>query len=264
MKKILILLLILPLLLCSCATGDISCGVDGENNAFLFLSLQADWSGATDDMKEEIRRGFIAIADHFENKLGFEVEQSITKVSADLNMRLVRPAATPEEAFQELESILTDEALTPFTEVKMQMVPGEHFSGYRVDVTLDAAGFLSAMSLDHFPASLAQYITQSISDSQVTMQLTLPGEEAVASSVTPTLENGVATVSSPVSFTETTSLSLTTATNTSGETAESLESQVKSTQTRLWIFGGLLVLFVAGLVVSIFCMREKNPADYDW
>ena len=139
--KALIFIVSAALLLCSCATGDISCGVDGENNAFLFLSLQADWSGATDDMKEEIRRGFIAIADHFENKLGFEVEQSITKVSADLNMRLVRPAATPEEAFQELESILTDEALTPFTEVKMQVVPGEHFSGYRVDVTLDPEGW---------------------------------------------------------------------------------------------------------------------------
>ncbi|MBR4865068.1 MAG: hypothetical protein IKU11_00160 [Clostridia bacterium] len=264
MKKIFILLLILPLLLCSCATGNISCGVDGENNAFLSLALQADWSGATDDMKEEIRQGFIAIADHFENELGFEVHKTITRVTADLDMRMVRPAATPEEAFRELETILTNEALTPFTEVNMQAVPGNHFSGYRAEVTLDAAGFLSAMSLDHFPASLAQYITQSITDSQVILQLTLPGDEAAASSVTPTLENGVVTVSSPVSFTETTFLSLTAATNVSGETSETLEAEAKSIQTRIWIFGGLLVLFAAGLAVSIFCIREKDPSDYDW
>lgn len=210
MKRLWIILLLLCVLLTGCAQTAISCGVDREMNAFLTLEHTAQWDDANETMAGEIMTGMELLAAHYRNKLGFTVEETYTETGCILRATMTRKAESYDEAFRELETMLTDEAITPFVQVDSQQTKDGDVSGYELAVTLDAGNVLSSLGLENLPGDMQMYLRDAIANSSATVSLTLPAAEVLNGAETATLEDSMASITAEADLQGQTTLELST------------------------------------------------------
>lgn len=267
MKKFVAALLLLAVvLLAGCTETKIICGVDEEKNAFLQITMEADWTGVAISMGQRYRSGFRELARYYRDELGFAVEEDYTENGCTLTAELKRPADSYESAFRELETMLTDSSITPFLQVStVQETQGE-VQGFGLDVTLDTGRILEHLGTEDMPSDLREYFRQSIEASAAQLQLVLPGNEVVSGHDTATVEDKAVRTQKDVNLTGQTALSLSTrAIVRDGQIVttahEDQEARLQNWGQSVWICAGIfalaLILWGALLVTS---RRKKAHA----
>lgn len=262
-KRITVLLLLLALLLTGCTQTEIACGVDGEKNAFLTIRMELDWSDASPTLGQNLQSGFQKLADHYERKLGFAVEEEYTKTGGTLTMTLKRPAGSYEEAFSELEAMLTDETITPFLQVSMTRQTQDEVQGFGMEVTLDTGRILENLGTEVLPGDLREYFDQGLEQSTARLSLVLPASDLVSGPEGTLCENGTAQAQIPVNLTGQTSLKLSTravirdgcvVTNAQELHTASIHSLERTVQ----IAGAILALALILLGILLLTGRRKK------
>ncbi len=268
MKKLWILLLPVILLLTGCAQTQISCGIDGDKNAYMTMEITASWEAAPERDHPYLEYGFEQIRKHYEYKLGFEPEiEEFTATGCHLKMTRRRPGGTYEEAFRELEAMLTKDTITPFMQVQTEFVREGQVEGYGAELTVDAGSFTEAMGIGDLAKDLSVFFQKGLDESTATLTLELPGTEVLDSSGNAVAENGRVKVTVPIDLKGKTTLSLSTLGVTeNGEFAplaqktleEACARQEKEFHAWAMATAGAAALLVICLAVFLFVRIGKN------
>lgn len=264
MKKMVAALLVLAVvLLAGCTDTTIICGVDAERNAFLQITMEADWTGVAISMGQRYRSGFRELARYYRDELGFAVEEDYTENGCTLTAELKRPADSYASAFQELETMLTDSSITPFLQVgAVQETQGE-VQGFGLDVTLDTGRILEHLGTEDMPRDLREYFQQGIEASTAQLQLVLPGNEVVSGPDTATAAGKTVRAQTDVNLTGQTALSLSTrAIVRDGQIVttahEDQAARLQSWEQSVWICAGIFALALILWGVLLVTGRRKK------
>lgn len=265
MKKAILagIFILLALLLAGCTQTQIVCGVDEEKCAFLSISVEADWSGMGNVLRQDLEDGMNLIAKHYETELGFTVEKQYTDDSGSLQMTLRRPEESYEAAFEKLKALLTDEKLTPFLEVNLQHTDHDEVQGFGMDVTLDTGRLLDCLGTENLPGDLQETFAQGIANSTAQLCLVLPASELVSGPEGTRCEGGVARVQVPVDLRGQTKARFSTqAVIRDGEivlNAEEIHAiRIRTLERLAFTAGAALALILAAAVVRRLVIAETG------
>lgn len=263
MKKFWLLTLVLVLLLTGCTQVRIRCGVDAEANACLAATVTSQWPDAEETLAAELQAGFQALAAHYRDTLGFQVEETYNDDGCQLELTLLRPCASYTDALRELEEMLTDESLTPFQEVVLLDTLEGETHGYSGNLVLDAQSFLDGLGLEVLPVNLRQYFQESMADCGATLELSLPAGTVVSHSGELTRDGTQATVSTPVRLDGTTELRLSTlAVIRDGvivpDPTRQPQERLELARQRMILFGVILGVALLALAVTLWILLAKN------
>lgn len=267
MKKLCMLLFALVLLLTGCCQTQITCGVDRDKNAYLSFEVIASWEDAPEQDAPHLKYGFEQIVQHYQYRLGFEPEiEEYTDTGCHLKLTRSRPGETYEDAFRELEAMLTKDTMTPFMEVHTKALREGAVEGYGAELTVDAGRFTQAMEIEDMARELRGYFGSGLKESTATLTLELPATEVLEASGNAVYENGTAKVTVPIDLSGITNLSLSTlavtengalAPNTQKDLADSLSQKEQELHTWLMAAGGAAGVLVLSLLTILFLRIRK-------
>lgn len=278
MKKwMLFLLTAIFLLLCGCTDSEISCGIDGENRAFLRydLNLNLDMMSISERMTAIDTLHFLA--DSLKEK-GFTVEHdavSAVNESFYLRAELLRQGEDREQALALLREMLTDEEVTPFTAVVCERLPQPLLDACRVSLRLEPDRILATTELERYPDRLKERVRAALEAGSLRLSLSLPATE-LPEGQTAQLEGGIASKTLRLSLTEHGELSLSTlqtvgsadspelwwgGKNRRADSVVELERRVQADAAKLKtaerICGGAAIGFVL-LTLLLFCLGTRR------
>lgn len=263
MKKLVICLLLLALLLTGCTETAIRCGVDREKNAYVSVTVSSNWSGVDESMISNFKAGFRALADFYREKPDFTVEAQYTDTSGTLTITAARSAATYEEAFAQLRSLLTDEEITPFLQVSTHQENQGEVQSFGLDVTLDMGRILEDLGTEDMPPELQSYFQSALESSSASLALELPATRVVSGPEDTACEGGMAQARRPVSLEGETSLKLaTSAVIREGQVVtdawEASGAGIEEQYRRIRIAAGVLALGAFLLAAVLILGRKKK------
>ena len=262
MRKIVVLvaIIIIASALSGCMRLDIRAGVDASNSAYLLYELEIDLTSVDPDLKTSLIDGVKELEDYYRDTLGFKVKSS--EKDEVYYMRAIKTVqgSDYEDAFAELKKMLTDEAITPFSELGMDFTAEEMQQLYHLSVTLDLAGIAAGSNINELPPSMRESIEKSFRSSTGTLTLELPGSVVESASGKTAIDGYHITLTEELDFSGQTQAELTTRLNTWQQTvfAEPMDDVVSRFRTYAYIGFGAAGLGAVLAVVSIVMMRNKK------
>jgi len=262
MKKtvVLVALIIIASVLSGCMRLDIRAGVDASNNAYLLYELKIDLTSVDPDLKTSLIDGVKELEDYYRDTLGFEVTSSNKSDAYYMKAIKTVQGSDYEDAFAKLKKMLTDEAITPFSELTMDFTAEEMQQLYHLSVTVDMAGIAAGSSISELPPSMRESIEKSFRSSTGTLTLELPGSVVESASGKTAIDGNHITLTEPLDFSGQTQVVLTTRLNTWRQTVftEPMEDVVSRYQTYAYVGFGTAGLGVVLAVFAIVSMRKKK------
>ena len=262
-KLALVVILVILLILPGCMRLDIRTGVDKNNNAYLQYDLEIDLTSVDPNMRTPLIDGVKELEKHYRNNLGFEVTSSKTSEKYSMKASLTVQGSDYEDAFAKLKKMLTDEALTPFSELSMDFTAEEMQQLYLLSVTVDLAGMVEGSSISELPPSMRESIEELFRSSTGTLTIELPGSEVESASGETVIDGHHITLTKPLDFSGKMQVELTTRLNMGRLTIfdEPMEDVVSRYRIIAYAGFGVAGLGAALAVVAIIRMRSKKAQN---
>lgn len=252
--------------LCGCGSLNIEAGVDDENTAYLCYELKADLLEYSSEQRARFHWGARSLVNVYKRELGFSVEDRSTDLLVDITLEKREQTGSAEEAFDKLKAMLEDEQQTLFVRLEMARDSAERQQAYSFVGTLDMQQLLALSTVPDMHASVRQSLEEQYAACTGTVTVRLPASELEGETRGALLQDGLAQLQVPLSFTGETVLAL--ATRVSLEegraVAQPLAGLAEAQQERAEHFavlaaaGGALAL--AGLLLLVFGGRKKRKA----
>ncbi len=182
MKKFLLfcIIMIACILFAGCGTEvDMSCGIDEDFTAYIDLHVKVDAM----DVGETNRQYIISALDKLASKCslhGYVTEKDYFISDTDtacLDMRISEVGYSYDDAFDNLRQMLTDEDLTPFTNLTIETSEALYNKAFRFTGSIDAHRVIPYEYLSTLPQTVSEYYTNGIENSRFTLTLSLPTYE---------------------------------------------------------------------------------------
>jgi hypothetical protein len=197
MKKLMAatILLILPMLLAGCVAANLTYSLNTEGTANVFWKLEATTSGEKQSTlvssgMDFARSQFATLASQWKSQ-GFDASTSEADNSVAVTGQLSSQGSR-ELSFQQLESWMQSETLSPFSTVKSNHQVSATAEEYLLDATVDWKDIVNSAELSAAPVDLRSNAQLVMKNSKITVSITLPGK-AVDSEGTLVENNGLAT-----------------------------------------------------------------------
>lgn len=275
MKKLLLLALTsFILLLCAgCTQAGIDCGIDKDYKAYIKIDLEVSLDEIPATYQQEVRSGFNAMKKHLVEQ-GYKMTDSWSDTAEKIQMHMVKKESTNSypEAFEALKKMLTDESLTPFTEVSMDCRDGISQQAFAAECSLNVGDILGTANTKAFPQELRASLKKWIQASGGTVSLTLPATSVEQSTGQSRWDGNFVSAVSELSMEGETRLSLVTrATLRDGEimsrqeAAEASEKLLKAAQNRklvFWAAVGVFLLCILLLILRYILKKKKRARFY--
>jgi len=259
-KLVFVAIIIVASVLSGCMRLDIRAGVDASNNAYLLYELKIDLTSVDPDLKTSLIDGVKELEDYYRDTLGFEVTSSDKGEAYYMKAIKTVQGSDYEDAFAKLKKMLTDEAITPFSELSMDFTAEEMQQLYHLSVVVDLAGIAASSNISELPPSMRESIEKSFRSSTGTLTLELPGSVVESASGKTAIDGFHITLTEELDFSGQTQVGLTTRLNTWQQTilAEPMEDIVSRFRTYAYVGFGVAGLGVALAVVAIVMIRSKR------
>lgn len=183
MKKIIFLFLIFScLVFCGCsATGDMECGIDGENNAYICLRVNVNAGDINEPGKERIKSALQDMAKHYRDTLGFEYDYDYftDKNTAAVTFTKTEPADSFEEAFENLKAMLCDEAVTPFSTLNCELSDTKGEYAYRINGSVDLHRVIENTYNSGISKGVSDYVREQLEKCSFSVTLSMPDNARV-------------------------------------------------------------------------------------
>lgn len=256
--------LICCILLTGCTQASLSCGIDTENNAYLALSLKIDLKEIEESGGYNVREQLLYLIQYYES-LGFEASHNLEsgEAVAELSLSMTKKEYSRELAFKALKDMLTDEAISPFTTVSLDMEKSKYEEGYFAELEINGDKLLQAEQVMGLQSILKKWIDKSSAQ----LKISLPATELVESSGKTQSAPGTVTAISDISFKEPTALKLVTRASLNGERLvtgkedspqELLKTQAEKRSRIALGLGGVSAFFVLLFVFKLFRKKRKG------
>ena len=245
MKKILLLCVIIftLVIMFGCTTeGEYRCGIDMDNNAYVNIELSIDAADLNANQRCILLDNIQEIVKYYRDELGFECERDYYADSPYklwVKFDLVRPCTSFEAALEELKSILSDPALSPFTTADLEYVSSLGEYTYRVDATADVHRVVDNISKSGLPEGAVNYIKKSLYFCDLDIVIAMPDDM----------------VKVDASFEDPTELGLTGRVKTK-DSKVSVDTAPPVDKVLLWVIVGSTALAVCSLVLIIISIKR--------
>ncbi len=193
MKKILIvaIALISVFIFCGCGKFDITCSIDGDNNAEMKIEISIPKDGLTENEIESIQSSRNDLYSHWKGQ-GYEIKKgAIDKDSFNWVISKSFSAQSREEALTELLNIMGDES-SPFSFAEGGYSSSYFSDVYNVKAEVDLSKIVDYEFIDTLPQSQRNKILGSVGAFSGTVSFNLFGE---ITDFTGHITDGVNTVS---------------------------------------------------------------------
>ena len=259
-KLTLVAIILIIITLPGCMRLDIRVGVDANNNAYLQYDLEIDLMSVDPNMRTPLVDGVKELEKHYRNNLGFDVTSSKTTEKYSMKALLKVQGNDYEDAFAKLKKMLTDEAVTPFSELSMDYAAKGMQQLYHLSVTVDLASIVAGSSISELPPSMRESIEELFRSSTGTLTIELPGSEVESASGETTIDGHHIVLTKPLDFSGQMQVELTTRLNTWQQTifTDPMEDVVSRLRTFAYVGFGLAGLGAILAVVAIVRMRSKK------
>jgi len=259
-KLTLVAIILIIITLPGCMRLDIRVGVDANNNAYLQYDLEIDLMSVDPNMRTPLVDGVKELEKHYRNNLGFDVTSSKTNEKYSMKALLKVQGNDYEDAFAKLKKMLTDEAVTPFSELSMDYAAKGMQQLYHLSVTVDLASIVAGSSISELPPSMRESIEELFRSSTGTLTIELPGSEVESASGETTIDGHHIVLTKPLDFSGQMQVELTTRLNTWQQTifTDPMEDVVSRLRTFAYVGFGLAGLGAILAVVAIVRMRSKK------
>lgn len=265
-KKTLLLMLMLLLMFTGCAQINIDTGVDKDYNAYLTYTIDADLTSLDSEQAQSTMNTLDDVMEHYKKELEFEVLKSKSDLLQGIcSYELVKkvPNNSYEEAFNTLQNMLTDEAITPFMQVAMTSKLAEYQQLYSFKGELDFATIYKTTNIESFPQYLQDDIGQKFEGCAGTITLSLPGSEVETASGGETIiNNEQITLSGPFEFEQKATVELSTRLNVAnGKPLNgSMDRIIQDINSgmRSWMIIGAIAFVAIVLGIALHLRRGKN------
>jgi len=212
MKKyniyVILLLIIMTLFLTGCIKIDISTGIDENYTAFLTYDIEMDLSNFDERYSDRLKNALNRIGWHYQEELGFTVELDIENNPNKLTMTKRVVNSNFEQAYKSLESLLTNEDMTPFMQVDMAFESSERQNRYIFSAEADISKIIQLTNDEELSPVLQEEFEKAIKTGEGSITLSLPVSEIVSSSHQTDMLYHQAVMSVPLNYTGKTEVEL--------------------------------------------------------
>lgn len=248
-----------------CMTVDIDVGIDDGQDAFIRYDLVLDMSEFDSRQAATIDNSIDSICDYYED-LGFNVKKSGTSSSKTSEFEFTKTVScnSTQEAFEELEKMLTDESMTPFSKLDMTTTSTDFQQLFHMDGALDFKQIYNNANIDDFSPTMQELFADTYVNSEGTLTVLLPGIEAENASGETDYNEYDITMTVPIDFEGETSFLMTTRLDSPDGKVSSanMERMIGTMQKRqsMWIVFGIVggVVFLIGIVMFFVMGRKKQ------
>jgi len=265
MKKnhlcLIVMIISLIFLLSGCIKIDIKIGVDEGYTAFLSYDIEMDLEKIDIRYKERIQNALNRIGWHYQEENGFIVELDIENNPSRLVMTKRTENDSFENAYKSLESMLTNENITPFMTVDMASDNSKQQNRYIFKASTDISQIIQLSNAEELSPVLQEEFINAIETGEGTITLLLPASEIISFSHQVNILYHQAIMAVPLSYTDKTELELTGVVNINadGSPGGSIhEITHELTKYRNLTVIGTCAVLVLLLIVVLLRMISKN------
>jgi len=207
---IILLILCMVFFISGCIEIDIEAGIDAGFNAFLSYNIVMDVDHLDRSYQNTLRNTFHRIALHYQDEEDFVIEELLLEASP-LVLRMFKRETNNsfEQAYRSLESLITNEDITPFTMVDMDFQNHERQSIYVLDAAVDISQIIRLSNAQELPSVLQDQMELGMTNGEGTVTISLPASELISSSHRVDINNNRASMTVPISYTDQTELKIT-------------------------------------------------------
>jgi len=245
-----------------CINIDINTGIDADFTSYLSYRIDMDVSEFDQRYQSLLKNALNRIGWHYQEELGFVVQMDIESDQCFLVMTRRVTNDSFEQAFESLESMLTNEDMTLFMQVDMAFQNFERQNRYLLYAETDIPQIMRLSNAEELPPSLLPRLEEAMEAGEGMITLTLPASEIVSSSHQANIVHNQAVMTVPLDFTAQTNLELAGIVNLLGDgTAAGSFDEIIREQTRqrnnvIFICSAaILVLLMTMLIINILKKR---------
>jgi len=238
--------------LSGCTEIDINTGIDSDFTAYLSYRITLDASDIDRSYQNSLKRALNEIGWYYQEELGFIVELHIDSDPYVLIMTRRVANNSFEDAFESLKNMLTDEDMTLFTMVDMELRGFERQNRYLINAALDLPQIFRLSNAGELTPSLKEHLEKALETGEGTITLDLPAGELISSSHRATVQNNRVTMVTPLSYTDETSFELTAVVNLlrNGSPGGLLNEIIRE----LTMFRSLSIIICSAVIVVLFIL----------
>ena len=269
MKKttvlIILIMLLLTVLLSGCIKINIDTGIDASLTAYLSYHIEMDVSELDPSYQNSLKNALNGLGWHYQEEKGFVVSLDTESDIYKLSMTRRINNNSIEEAFASLESLLTNEDITPFMAVDMAFQSSERQNRFKFGAETDISQIIRISNADELQPVLQEHLEEAMQTGEGTITLTLPASELKSASHQSNIQNDQAVLVVPLSFADKTDFELTGVINllrdgTSGGTLEEIQQElIKYRNIAILACGAvIIILLIIFLIRSLFRMKRSS------
>jgi len=202
-------LLSLIILLSACTKIDISTGIDADFTAYLSYRIEIDTTEVDLRYQNALKRALNQIGWYYQQELSFAVELNIETNPYYVVMTRRMQNNSFEQAYQSLEFLLTNEDITPFMMVDMAYQTTERQNRYILNASTDIPHIMSLTNSEELSPALQDQLEKAIETGEGSITLTMPSSELVSSTHQTSIQDNLAVMTVPLSYTDQTSFEIT-------------------------------------------------------
>jgi hypothetical protein len=266
-KHIIIVLLLILLslfLLSGCISIEIEAGIDEHFSSFLIYHIEFDVRDLDERYHNSIRRALNEVGWSYQEEHQFVVSFSTDSVPYVLTMTRRIENNSFEQAYASLEALLTDESITPFMTVDMAFEHSERQSRYIFEAMTDIPQVMRLSNAEELSPELQQQLEEAIATGEGSITITLPASELASSSHPADMQNNHAVMTTPLSYTNQTSLELSGIVNLledgliGGLLGEIIDEQYSLRNMIVFICIGVFMMLLLIMLIIILVRKSKS------
>jgi hypothetical protein len=269
-QTIVILLLILSSLffLSGCINIEIEAGIDEHFTSFLTYHIELDVRELDERYHNSVRRALNEIGWIYQEEHQFAVSFNTDSVPYVLTMTRRVENNSFDRAYASLETLLTNESITPFMNVGMAFESVERQSRYIVEAMTDIPQIMRLSNAEELTPELQQQLDEALAMGEGSVTITLPLSELAGSSHPVNIQNNHAAMTVPLSYTSQTRLELSGMVNfledgtIGGFLGELIDEQYALRNKIVFICAAVFAMLLLIMLVVIL-VRKKQARRYD-
>ena len=193
--------ILLPVLISGCIQIDIDLGIDENFTSYLSYTISVDAEDMEPRYQIALRNALIEIGSYYHERLGFLVSFHLDSEPYSLIMVRRVENHSFEQAYKSLETMLTNEDITLFTEVDMAYERHERQNRYIFSAAADIPKIIELSNAEELSPALQQRLEDAMEAGAGDITLTLPASEIVSSSHQVQMSSHQAVMTVPLSYT---------------------------------------------------------------
>ncbi len=183
----LFLVLVLMMFLTGCASVNISVKVEPDFTSVLEYQIDFDTKNLSENEKIQIIQFFDTTAKSYETN-GFEYRKSMNDSTLEFNLSLKKKNKNYSEAYTQIENWLTDPEISFFSEISLYSEAESYEQLFVFEIKSDFDKIIQTSTISTLPKNLETKIVDSINESTITMNISLPRSTVVETSSDLTVE----------------------------------------------------------------------------